>query len=128
MAKTVMQRDPLTGKIIGLAMEVHRELGPGLLESTYETCLCHEFSLNDLPFRRQVAMPITYKSETLDCGYRADVVVGDKVLLELKSVDRLTPVHEAQIITYLKLSGIPTGLLLNFNQRVLKDGIKRFVV
>ena len=122
------QRDPLTEKIIGLAIEVHRELGPGLLESVYESCLCHEFALNNVSFRRQVAMPITYKSEKLDSGFRADVIVDDEVLLELKSVEKLMPIHDAQILTYLKLSGIPKGLLLNFNERVLKNGIKRFVV
>ena len=122
------EKDPLTEKIIGLAIEVHRELGPGLLESAYETCLCHELSTNDVPFRRQVAVPISYKSIVLESGFRADVIVDDRVLLELKSVEKLTPIHSAQIITYLKLSGIKTGLLFNFNERVLRNGIKRLVV
>lgn len=122
---TLNQNDPLTEKIIGFAIEVHRHLGPGLLESTYEECLCHELSLDGLVFRRQVSLPVIYKSVRLDCGYRLDIVVGNAVVIEVKSVERLLPVHEAQLITYLKLSGIPTGLLLNFNTPVLKDGIRR---
>ena len=121
-------RDPLTQKIIGLAIEVHKELGPGLMESAYEACLCHELLINKLPFQRQVPIPVEYKSEKLESGFRADVIVDEQVLLELKSVEKLAPIHEAQILTYLKLSGIRTGLLLNFNERVLKDGIKRFVL
>ena len=121
-------RDPLTQKIIGLAIEVHKELGPGLMESAYEACLCHELLINKLPFQRQVPIPVEYKSEKLESGFRADLIVDEQVLLELKSVEKLAPIHEAQILTYLKLSGIRTGLLLNFNERVLKDGIKRFVL
>jgi GxxExxY protein len=117
--------DPLTEKIIGFAIEVHRHLGPGLLESAYEECLCHELSQDGLVFRRQVPLPVVYKSVRLDCGYRLDVVVENSVVVELKAVERLVPIHEAQLITYLKLSGIPTGLLLNFNIPVLREGIRR---
>jgi GxxExxY protein len=117
--------DLLTEKIIGFAIEVHRHLGPGLLESAYEECLCHELSLNGLVFQRQVPLPVTYKSVHLDCGYRLDIVVENHVIVELKAVERLMPIHEAQLITYLKLSGIPTGLLLNFNTPVLREGIRR---
>jgi GxxExxY protein len=119
------EHDPLTEKIIGFAIEVHRQLGPGLLESAYEECLCFEFEHAAIPFRRQVALPIVYKSVRLDCGYRLDVVVDDRVVVELKTVERLMPVHEAQMLTYLKLSGIATGLLINFNSAVLKDGLRR---
>jgi GxxExxY protein len=117
--------DPLTEKIIGFAIEVHRHLGPGLLESAYEECLCHELSQDGLVFQRQVPLPVVYKSVHLDCGYRLDIVVENRVIIELKAVERLMPIHEAQLITYLKLSGIPTGLLLNFNTAVLREGIRR---
>jgi GxxExxY protein len=119
------QNDPLTERIIGFAIEVHRHLGPGLLESAYEECLCHELSQDGLVFRRQVPLPVVYKSVRLDCGYRLDIVVENSVVIELKGVERLMPIHEAQLITYLKLSGIPTGLLLNFNTPVLREGIRR---
>ncbi len=122
------ERDHLTAKIIGLAIEVHRGLGPGLLESAYEECLCYELKAHDIPFERQVPLPITYKSVRLECGYRMDVVVDGSVVIELKTVERLLPVHDAQILTYLKLSGLRVGLLLNFNAPVLKDGIKRLVL
>lgn len=115
-------------KVIGCAIEVHRELGPGLLESTYEHCLARELSLAGLPFRRQVPLPVHYKGAKLDCGYRIDFVIGGSLLVELKIVDQLNPVHQAQILTYLKLSGIRVGLLINFNVEVLRDGIKRYVV
>ena len=118
----------LTEKVIGFAIEVHRALGPGLLESAYEECLCFEFKQGDLAFRRQVALPIIYKSVRLDCGYRLDIVIEDQVIAELKTVERLMPIHEAQMLTYLKLSGIRTGLLLNFNSAVLKDGIRRLML
>ena len=119
------QNDPLTERIIGFAIEAHRHLGPGLLESAYEECLCHELSQDGLVFRRQVPLPVVYKSVRLDCGYRLDIVVENTVIIELKAVERLMPIHEAQLITYLKLSGIPTGLLLNFNTPVLRKGIRR---
>ncbi|HEX3884007.1 MAG TPA: GxxExxY protein [Stellaceae bacterium] len=122
------ENDPLTEKIIGFAIEVHRQLGPGLLESAYEECLCYEFRENGIAFRRQVPLPVIYKDIRLDCGYRIDLVVGDELILELKTVERLIPVHEAQLLTYLKLSGLRTGLLLNFNAAVLRDGIRRLVL
>src|SRR5690348_5008258 len=121
-------RDPLTERIIGFAIEVHRQLGPGLLESAYEECLCFELQQGGLSFRRQVPLPVTYKAVRLDCGYRLDVVVDETVILELKTVERLIPIHDAQMLTYLKLSGIRTGLLLNFNSPTLKDGLRRFVL
>lgn len=120
--------DLLTRQVIGFAIDVHRELGPGLLESAYEECLCFELKHNGLSFKRQVPLPVVYKSVRLDCGYRIDVVVQDQVILELKTVERLMPLHEAQMLTYLKLSGIRTGLLLNFNSAVLKDGIRRLML
>jgi GxxExxY protein len=120
--------DLLTEKIIGFAIEVHRQLGPGLLESAYEECLCYEFTHSGLSFRRQVPLPVVYKAIRLDCGYRIDIVVEAQVVLELKTVERLMPIHEAKILTYLKLSGLHTGLLLNFNSAVLKDGMRRIVL
>jgi GxxExxY protein len=122
------ENDPLTEKIIGFAIGVHRHLGPGLLESAYEECLCYEIGQSGLSFRRQVALPIVYKAVRLDCGYRMDIVVQDQVIVELKTVERLLPIHEAQMLTYLKLSGIRIGLLLNFNPPVLKDGIRRMLL
>ncbi len=119
-------RDALTEKIIGAAIEVHRTLGPGLLESTYEQCLARELSLNDIPFRLQVPIPVEYKGIHLDCGYRIDVMVDEQVILELKSVDKISSIHEAQLLTYMKLATISTGLLINFNVKRLADGIKRF--
>jgi GxxExxY protein len=125
---SVVRNDPLTEKIIGFAIEVHRLLGPGLLESAYEECLCHELDQAAMVYRRQVPLPVIYKSVRLDCGYRFDVVVENQVIVELKSVERLMPIHEAQMLTYLKLSGIPTGLLLNFNTPALKDGVRRLAL
>ncbi|MBW2120035.1 MAG: GxxExxY protein [Deltaproteobacteria bacterium] len=115
----------LTGKVIGAAIEVHKALGPGLLESAYEECLCHEFKLRSFPFERQKELPIEYKGVKLDCGYRLDIVLWSKIILELKSCNELQPIHEAQLLTYLKLTGLKVGLLINFNVPVLKDGIKR---
>lgn len=123
-----MQFDKLSNQVIGYALEVHRNLGPGLLESAYEQCLAHELSLAKTPFKMQLPIPVEYKGLKLDCGYRADVIVDDKLLLELKSVDRLLPIHDAQILTYMKLARIRVGLLINFNVTRLKDGIKRFVL
>lgn len=120
--------DSLTNQIIGLAIEVHRQLGPGLLESAYEECLCYELKDHGIAFRRQVPLPIIYKSMRLDCGYRMDIVVDKSLVLELKTVEQLLPVHEAQLLTYLKLSELKIGLLLNFNTAVLKNGIKRMVL
>ena len=122
------QNDPLTEKIIGFAIEVHRYLGPGLLESSYEECLCYELKTSGVVFQRQVPLPVVYKGIRLDCGYRMDVVVEDRVILELKTVECLIPVHDAQTRTYLKLSGLHTGLILNFNTPVLRDGIRRMVL
>jgi GxxExxY protein len=122
-----LRHEKLTEAIIGAAIEVHRELGPGLMESVYEECLCHELSIRGLAFQRQVPLPINYKKVHLDCGYRMDVVVEGGVVLELKSVERILPVHEAQLINYLKLSRIPVGLLMNFNVSALKNGITRRV-
>ncbi len=123
-----VERDPLTEKVIGLAIEVHRVLGPGLLESAYEGCFCYELKANGVPHRRQVPLPVVYKSIKLDCGYRMDVVIDGRLVIELKTVDRLLPIHDAQMLTYLKLSGIRTGLPMNFNTPVLKDGIRRLVL
>ena len=121
-------RDSLTESVIGLAIEAHRALGPGLLESAYQECLCYELNANGMAFGRQVALPVVYKSVKLDCGYRMDLVVGNRLVVELKTVERILPIHEAQLLTYLRLSGIRTGLLLNFNTAVLKNGIKRMVL
>jgi GxxExxY protein len=121
------REDQLTEKVIGCAIEVHKVLGPGLLESAYEECFCYELGLNDLSFRRQVPLPVEYKGIKLDCGYRIDVVVNDLIVVELKTVEKLLPIHEAQLLTYLKLSRRSVGLLMNFNVPVLKQGIKRLV-
>ena len=118
----------LTQKVIGACIEVHRELGAGLLESAYEECLCCELSLRNIPFERQVSLPVTYKGIKLDCGYVMDLIVDQKVLLELKAVDEIHPVFEAQLLTYLRLTSLRVGLLVNFNVPVLKDGIKRRVL
>jgi GxxExxY protein len=122
-----MDINQLTGQIIGAAIEVHRALGPGLLESAYEECLCRELSLQGLSYERQKELPVTYKGVRLDCGYRLDIVVSKRVIVELKACARLESVHQAQLLTYLKLADIRYGLLINFNVPVLKDGIKRMV-
>ena len=118
----------LTEIMIGCAIDVHRTLGPGLLESTYELCLCRELSLRNIPFERQKPIPVIYKGVKLDCGYRADVVVDGSVLVEIKAIDSLLPVHEAQLLSYLKLGGWKVGLLINFNVAVLKTGIHRRIL
>ena len=128
MVNHLMDTSKLTGDVIGAAIEVHKILGPGLLESAYEECLCHELGLRAIRFERQKELPIEYKGITLDCGYRLDVVVENKLILELKAVDALEPIHEAQLLTYLKLTGIPLGLLINFNVPVLKEGIRRLAL
>lgn len=115
----------LTSQIIGAAIEVHKALGPGLLESAYEECLCHELSLRGISFRKQVEIPVVYKGLKLDCGYKMDVLVNEIVVVELKAVERIHPVCEAQLLTYLKIADKPVGLLINFHVPVLKDGIKR---
>ncbi len=118
----------LTEQIISAAIEVHRSLGPGLLESAYEECLCKELSLRGLAFERQKPLPLVYKEQKLECGYRLDLLVEKKVIIELKCVDYIAPVHEAQLLTYLKLSGIRVGLIFNFFTAALKDGIRRIVL
>jgi GxxExxY protein len=122
-----MAINELTKIIIGAAIEVHKTLGPGLLESAYEECLSHELVLAKVSHERQVPLPISYKSHTLDCGYRLDFLVEKTVVLELKAVDMLQRIHEAQLLTYLKLGGWPIGLLMNFNVPLLTKGIKRIV-
>lgn len=117
----------LTRSIVGAAIEVHKHLGPGLLESTYEECLCRELELRNITFERQKPLPLEYKGVKLDCGYRLDLLVESRVIVEIKSVETLAPIHEAQILTYLRLALVKVGLLINFNVPVLKDGIKRFV-
>jgi GxxExxY protein len=117
----------VTERVIGACIEIHKQLGPGLLESAYEECLCHELALAGLRFERQKPLPVSYKSVRLDCGYRLDLVVEGKVIVELKTVDELVPIHDAQLLTYLKLSGLTVGLLVNFNVPVLKQGLKRIV-
>jgi GxxExxY protein len=123
-----MEFDALSNRVIGCALEVHRELGPGLLESTYEQCLAYELSLAGLEFKAQHVLPVKYKGVLIECGYRVDLLVQDSLIVELKSVDKLLPIHEAQLLTYLKLSGVHTGLLMNFNVSYLKDGLKRMVL
>ena len=117
----------VTEQIIGAAMNVHSALGPGLLESAYEACLVHELTIRGLDVRRQQALPISYKGVTVDCGYRIDLVVNGAVIVELKVVARIEPIHEAQLLSYLRLSSHQVGLLINFNVRQLKNGIRRFV-
>jgi GxxExxY protein len=118
----------LTGQIIAAAMEVHRALGPGLLESVYQACLARELQLRNVDFVQQIELPVSYKDVRLDCGYRIDLVVGNRVVVELKSVQEILPVHEAQLLTYVRLTKLPVGLLINFNVPVLKQGIKRRVL
>ena len=122
---TETQRNALTNLVIGAAIEVHRALGPGLLESAYEACLCHELGQRQIHFQRQLELPVAYKNISLDCGYRINVIVEKQLMLELKALEKLLPVHEAQLLTYLKLAQLRTGLLLNFNVPVLKNGIRR---
>lgn len=123
-----MVDNAITRQIIGAAIEVHRQLGPGLLESAYEECLCHELTVRKVNFERQKPIPLVYKDAKLDCGYRLDILVEGKIVVELKSIGGLGPVHDAIVLTYLKLSGHKLGLLINFNVALLKDGIKRFIM
>jgi GxxExxY protein len=118
----------ITESIIGAAIEVHKYLGPGLLESAYEECLAKELSLRKIPFKRQVPLPVVYKGNQLDCGYRIDLLVNDEVIVELKTVDCLQPIHDAQVLTYMRLGSWKVGLLLNFNSVLLKHGIKRLAL
>lgn len=122
-----MNINELTGHILGSAIEVHTALGPGLLESAYEECLCRELQTRKINLERQKPLHINYKGVSLDCGYRMDIVVENKVIVELKACDHIDPIHKAQLLTYLKLSGIHIGLLLNFNVSVMRDGIVRVV-
>ncbi|MGB8889335.1 MAG: GxxExxY protein [Candidatus Korobacteraceae bacterium] len=126
-ATSLLEAD-LTGQIIGAAIEVHRELGPGLLESAYQACLCRELSLRGIPYRAQVELPVLYKDVRIDCSYRIDLVVDDRVVVELKALERVLAVHEAQLLTYLRLSGIKVGLLINFNVPILRRGILRRIL
>ena len=121
-----MDFDDLSYQVIGCAIEVHKQLGPGLLESSYEKCLAYELSYLNIPYQQQLTLPIKYKSVEIDCAYRLDLVIAGELIVELKSVQHLTAIHEAQIITYMKLANIQTGLLINFNTVALKNGIKRF--
>jgi GxxExxY protein len=117
----------LTHEIIGAAIDVHRELGPGLLEAVYEECLCYELARRSIPFERQKPIPVIYKGAKLDCGYRVDIEVSGRVIVEIKAIASIAPVHDAVMLTYLRLSGCKIGLLINFHCAVLKDGIKRYV-
>ncbi|MGB8128939.1 MAG: GxxExxY protein [Candidatus Angelobacter sp.] len=123
-----LRYEELTKQIIGAAIEVHKAVGPGLLEGVYEECLCHELTLRNLRFERQLLVPVTYKSVTLDCGYRLDLLIEGTVILELKSVDRIHPIFEAQLLTYMRMLQKPVGLLINFNVPILRSGIVRKVL
>lgn len=123
-----MEFDDLSNTIIGCIIEVHKNLGPGLLESTYERCLAYELNAKGLKFETQKEIPIDYKGIRLDAGYRIDIIVENNIILELKSVEKILPIHEAQILTYMKLAEVKVGLLINFNVLKVKDGIKRFVL
>ena len=123
----ILDINKTTEAIIGAAIEVHRHLGPGLLESAYQECLCEELGLRKIPFKRQILLPVIYKSKKLDVGYRIDLLVNDEVIVELKTVEAILPIHEAQTLTYMRLGGWQVGLILNFNVTALKNGIKRLV-
>lgn len=123
-----MEFSELSNRVIGCAIEVHRALGPGLLESTYEQCLAHELNLSGIRFVLQHPLPVDYKGIRLDCGYRVDLLVESEIIVELKSVEQLLGIHEAQLLTYMKLAGIRQGFLINFNVKRLKDGLKSFVL
>jgi GxxExxY protein len=123
-----LREEELTRRIIGAAIEVHRSLGPGLLETAYQACLAREFTIRGIAHEREVPLPVAYKGIDVECGYRLDFLIEKKVVVELKAVERLLPIHEAQLLTYLRLSGAPVGLLINFNVPVLKDGIVRRVL
>ena len=127
MNRTKERVDLLSNRVIGAAIEVHKALGPGLLESAYEECLCCELSEASITFERQVPLPVIYKDIKLQCGYRIDIVVSKVIILELKTVESILPIHEAQILTYLKLANLKLGILLNFNVPYMKNGIRRYV-
>jgi len=120
--RSKLLHEELTERVIGAAIEVHRALGPGLLESAYEECLCHEFNLRGISFKRQVPLPVEYKGVKLDCGYRLDLIVDDVLIIEIKCLEHVLPVHEAQLLTYMKMTGKRVGLILNFNVSVLTRG------
>jgi GxxExxY protein len=128
LSKTGLQDEALTQQVIAAALEVHKQLGPGLLESAYETCLAHELSLRKISFEKQKRLPVVYKGVALDCGYRMDLVVENRVVIELKCVEKLLPVHETQLLTYLRLANLPVGLLFNFYSARLMDGFRRMVL
>ena len=123
-----MEINAITEKIIGAAIEVHKTVGPGLLESAYEVCLCHELALRGLTHERQISLPVVYKDVQLDCGYRIDLLVENQVVVELKCADRIMPVHEAQLLTYLRLGGWKAGLILNFHVAKMINGVHRMVL
>lgn len=123
-----MEFDELSNRVNGCAIEVHRFLGPGLLESTYEQCLAHELSRHGIEFKVQYPQPVQYKDIQLDCGYRIDLLIENQLIVELKSVEVIKGIHQAQVLTYMKLAGVKTGLLINFNATRLKDGIQRFIL
>ena len=123
-----MEFDELSNRVIGCAIEVHRHLGPGLLESAYEQCLAHELTRNEINFRLQVPLPVQYKDIRLRCGYRVDMLVESQLIVELKSIEEIRKIHEAQLLTYMKMADMKIGLLMNLNVKRLKDGIKRFVL
>ena len=123
-----MKLEELTKEIIGAAIEDHKALGPGLLESAYEECLCHELSLRGLPFERQLSLPVAYKGVKLDCGYRVDIVVKGKLVVEIKCVGELLPVHDAQLLTYMRVGSLEVGFLINFHVALLIEGLRRKVL
>ncbi len=126
--KKKVEFSELSNKVIGCAIEVHRALGPGLLESAYQQCLCHELTLNQIAFEMEKPMPVNYKGCKLDCGYRIDILVENEIVIELKSIEQLKQIHEAQILSYMKLANVKYGFLINFNVTMLKDGLKSYVL
>ena len=128
MKKDFRQFTELSNRVIGCAIEVHRNLGPGLLESTYQQCLAHELDINNIAFKIEYPLPVVYKDIQLDCGYRIDLFVEEQIIVELKSVEKLLPIHEAQLLTYLKLANVKQGFLINFNVTQLKEGLKSYVL
>ncbi len=128
MTKTINELNLITSEVIGAAIEVHRQLGPGLLESSYRECLCRELLLRGVPFEREKPLPLAYKGIHLGCGYRLDLLVASCVVVEVKSIEALAPIHDAQLITYLRIGGWRVGLLINFNVAVLKSGIRRRIL
>ena len=128
MKKSIAEINQITQRVIGAAIEVHRQLGPGLLESSYRECLCRELLLRGIPFEREKPLPLEYKGIHLGCGYRVDLLVDQSVVVEIKAIEALAPIHEAQLLTYLRIGGWRLGLLINFNVAVLKNGIRRRIL